>query len=248
MIKIQKEDMNMSLKEEIESAKIDIQNIGTIIDTKHNPAVSLFLSSIKSVPFIGDLIDDSLEHILTDFQSKKQQQLIEIISNVPIGTVTSDMINDVEFIMSFAKTKNAVNKLLNGDKVKFYGNLLTNGYLSERDKISTDEFEEYLELIDSLSYRELEYLSFFKEFSNKYRGRLVYQNWRQFSIEFRKKFQNRDAYSAFKRLQRTGFISEVVETADVEGETMSLDVNSIGFETESEFFRFNEIVLENLNH
>ena len=71
------------------------------------------------------------------------------------------MVNDVEFIMSFAKTRNAVNKVLNGDKVKFYGNLLTNGYLNGKEKISTDEFEEYIELINTLSYRELEYFIIF---------------------------------------------------------------------------------------
>ena len=142
----------MDSKEIIESAKLDLQNIDTIIDTKHNPVVSAFISSIKTVPYIGDLIDDSLEYTLTDFQSKKQQQLLEAINNAPAGIVTSEMVNDVEFIMSFAKTRNAVNKLLNGDKVKFYGNLLVNGYLSERDKISTDEFEEYLE---SVSYTHL---------------------------------------------------------------------------------------------
>lgn len=154
----------MDSKEMIENAKLDLQNIDTIIDAKHNPVLSAFVSSIKTVPFIGDLIDDSLEYALTDFQSKKQQQLLEVINNASIGIVTFDMVNDVEFIMSFSKTRNAVNKLLNGDKVKFYGNLLVNGYLSERDKISADEFEEYLELINSLSYRELEYLSFLKSF------------------------------------------------------------------------------------
>lgn len=237
----------MTSKEMIEGAKLDLQNIDTTIDIKHNPVISAFVSAIEKVPVIGDLIDDSLEYALIDFQSKKQQQLIEVINNVPTGTVTSNMINDVEFIMSFAKTKNAVNKLLNGDKVKFYGNLLVNGYLSEGDKISTDEFEEYLELINSLSYRELEYLSFFKEFSDKHRGRLVHQNWSQFSTEFRKTFQNRDAYSVFKRLQRTGFISEVIETSDVEEEALSLDIEIIGFETEPDFSRFNEIVLKKRN-
>lgn len=235
----------MDSKKMIENAKLDLQNVNTIIDTKHNPAVSAFISSIKKVPFIGDLIDDSLECTLTDFQNKKQQELLEVINNAPVGEVTSDMVNDVEFIMSFAKTKNAVNKLLNGDKVKFYGNLLTNGYLSEDEKISTDEFEEYLELINTLSYRELEYLSFFKKFADKYSGRIVYQNWREFKDIFRNTFQNRDAYAVFKRLQRTGFISEVIETADLEGETLSLDINSIGFEVGTEFSRFNEIVLEN---
>ncbi len=167
---------DMDSKEMIESAKLNLQNIETIIDVKHNPVVSVFISSIKTVPYIGDLIDDSLEYALTDFQSRKQQQLLEIINSAPVGTVTSDMVNDVEFIMSFAKTRNAVNKLANGNKVKFYGNLLVNGYLSERDKILIDEFDEYLEIINSLSYRELEYLTFFKEHSDKHKGRLVYQN------------------------------------------------------------------------
>lgn len=233
----------MDSKEMIESTKLNLQNIETIIDVKHNPVVSAFISSVKTVPYIGDLIDDSLEYALTDFQNTKQQQLLEIINNASVGTVTSDMVNDIEFIMSFAKTKNAVTKLSNGDKVKFYGNLLANGYLSERDKILIDEFDEDLEIINSLSYRELEYLTFFKEHSDKHKGRLVYQNWDEFRREFRKKFQNRDAYSAFKRLQRTGFISEVIETADIEDQTLSLDINSIGFEAEPEFSRFNEMVL-----
>ena len=233
----------MDSKNMAESAKLDLQNIDIIIDIKHNPVVSAFIESIKVVPFIGDLIDDSLESTLIDLQCKKQQQLLDVICNASTGTVTSDMVNDIEFIMSFAKIRNAVNKLSNGDKVKFYGNLLVNGYLSERDNISIDEFEEYLELVNTLSYRELEYLSFFKEFSDRYKGRLVYQNWKEFSKEFRDKFPNRDVCSVFKRLQRTGFISEVIETSDIEGETLFLDINSIGFETESDFSRFNEIVL-----
>ena len=234
----------MDSKEAIECAKLNLQNADTIMDIKHNPVASAAISFIKTIPCIGDLIDDSLEYALTDFQSKKQQQLLEVISNTPVGKVTSDMINDVEFIMSFAKINNAVNKLSNGDKVKFYGNLLVNGYLGEGDRILVDEFEEYLELINSLSYRELKYLSFFKEYSDKYEGRLVHQNWKEVRIEFRNKFQNRDAYSVFKRLQRTGFISEVIETADIEGETLSLDINSIGFEAEPEFSRFNEMILK----
>lgn len=60
--------------------------------------------------------------------------------------------------------------------------------MNGKEKISTDEFEEYIELINTLSYRELEYLSFFKEFSNEYNGRLVYQNWRKFVRNFEKNF------------------------------------------------------------
>lgn len=87
-----------------------------------------------------------------------------MIRNAPIGSITSKMLNGVEFIMSFMKTMDAVNKTLNADKVKFYGNLLINGYLLNSKKTSVDEFEEYIELINSLSYSELEYLSFFKTY------------------------------------------------------------------------------------
>lgn len=114
--------------------------------------------------------------------------------------------------------------------------------------ILTDEFEEYLELINSLSYRELEYLLFFKEFSDRYTGKLVHQSWNEFSTEFRNKFQNRDAYAVYKRLQRTGFISEVIETANIRGETLLLDNNFIGFEVEPEFNRFNEMVLKKIDN
>ena len=152
----------MDSKEMIDDAKMELQNVDTVIDVKHNPVISAFISTIKTVPYIGELIDDSLESVLSEFQSKKQQKLLEVIGQASLGTVTSDTVNDVEFIMGFAKTKNAVDKLSNGDKVKFYGNLLVNGYLNDKDKISVDEFEEYLELINSLSYRELEYLSFLK--------------------------------------------------------------------------------------
>ena len=134
----------MNSKEMIDDAKLELQNVDTVIDVKHNPVISAFISTIKTVPYIGDLIDDSLESVLSEFQSKKQQQLLEVISQASFGTVTSDMVSDVEFIISFAKTRNAVDKLLNGDKVKFYGNLLVNGYLNKEDKISVDEFEEYL--------------------------------------------------------------------------------------------------------
>lgn len=233
----------MTEKDTLESTKLSLQNTDTMSDVKHNPVVSPLLSLLKGIPLCGDLIDNSIESLLKHFQTQKQKELLNIIES-SAGTITSDMVNDVEFIMSYLKTGNAIAKLLNADKVKFYGNLLVNGYLSEQEKISADEFEEYLELLNSLSYRELEYLVLFKEFSSKHNGRLVYQNWTAFRMEFQNKFPNRNINSAFKRLQRTGFINEVIETGTVDEGTLSLDINSIGFEAEPEFFRFNEMVLK----
>ena len=44
----------------IDDAKLELQNVDTVIDVKHNPVISAFISTIKTVPYIGDLIDDSL--------------------------------------------------------------------------------------------------------------------------------------------------------------------------------------------
>ena len=91
----------MDSKEMISEAKLELENIDMVIDVKHNPVISAFISLMKEMPFIGDLIDDSLESVLSDFQSKKQQKLLEVIGQASLGTVTSDMVNDVEFIMAF---------------------------------------------------------------------------------------------------------------------------------------------------
>ena len=48
------------------------------------------------------------------------------------------------------------------DKVKYFGNLIRNGYLS-REYIENNEFEEYLEILNTVSYCEMQYLLFKKE-------------------------------------------------------------------------------------
>ena len=60
----------MDSKETFENTKQELQNVDTVIDIKHNPVVTAFISSIKKVPFIGDLIDDSLACTLEDLQDK----------------------------------------------------------------------------------------------------------------------------------------------------------------------------------
>ena len=72
----------MDSKEMISEAKLELENIDMVIDVKHNPVISAFISLMKEMPFIGDLIDDSLESVLSDFQSKKQQKLLEQLHQI----------------------------------------------------------------------------------------------------------------------------------------------------------------------
>ena len=156
----------MNDTETFESAKLSLQNVNSVIDAKNNPVVkSTILSVLKSVPLFGELLDSTIDSCLTTFQEAKRQELIDLIlSDV---TITSDMVNDIEFIFNFAKTIEAVNRLASNDKVKYFANLLKNGYFVS-DKILNDIFDEYLRLLSMLSYREIEYLWFlyFKYTSN----------------------------------------------------------------------------------
>lgn len=46
------------------------------------------------------------------------------------------MVNDVEFIINFARAKEAVQRLATTDKVEYFGNLIRNGYLQGNALIS----------------------------------------------------------------------------------------------------------------
>lgn len=74
-------------RNDLENKKIELQDIDKIVRVKHSPAVSTFISLIKTVPCFLDLFDDSLEYILQNFQNKKQQQLLDFINNTSEGTV-----------------------------------------------------------------------------------------------------------------------------------------------------------------
>ncbi len=139
----------MDKHEEFENAKLSLQNAEAVIDVKNNPVVkSTILSVLKSIPLFGELIDSSIDVYLSSFQESKRQELIDLIlSDV---TITSDMVNDIEFIFNFAKTVEAVNRLSSNDKVKYFANLLKNGYFV-CSKIQNDTFEEYLHLLSVLS-------------------------------------------------------------------------------------------------
>lgn len=58
------------------------------------------------------------------------------------------MVNDVEFIVNYARVREAVRRLATNDKVKFFGNLIRNGYLSDTH-IQSSVFDEYINILNS---------------------------------------------------------------------------------------------------
>lgn len=199
---------------QIDSIQDSLNTVKLIEEIKGNPCVkSTIISVLKSVPIIGELIDGTIDALLTDFQERKRAELINLILDDVF--VTIDMVNDVEFILNFAKTLEAVNKLSTNEKIKFFANLLKFGYFCEK-KITNDKFEEYLYLLSTLSYREISYLFFIFDYQIKHFK--VDQDSDHYSngmIEAFKEQFSSDIFefvSAYQKLCSTGFIIQFYKT------------------------------------
>ena len=161
------------MNEELELAKVSLKNANDYTNIKSNPVVeSVLMPIVKAVPVIGDMIDSSMNKVIEEFQEKKENELIEVILKDK-NSITSDMVNDVEFIVNFARTREAVRRLATNDKVKYFGNLIRNGYLSG-EHIENSKFEEYLDILNTMSYREIQYLIDYKKYcEEKSKGKKV---------------------------------------------------------------------------
>ena len=93
------------MNEKLEMAKNSLYNANEIKDIKENPVVeSVLLAPIKAIPVLGDLIDSSTNKLLNDFQQKKEQELLDVILQDD-HSITSEMVNDVEFIINLHEQK-----------------------------------------------------------------------------------------------------------------------------------------------
>ena len=242
-------DLGKSIEEnqqaEFDIAKAKLRAADTIVDIYSNPGVRIAINSIKAVvPVIGDLIDESLCAVLEDNQTKKRNLLLDIILSDK-QSITPDMVNDVEFIMNFAKVIEAVNRLARNEKVIYFANLIKNGYLvNSAFKISNDEFEEYFNEISRLSFRELEYLVFFWKYAENHGGRIAAHTWKSFSEEFNEKYNGQDPISVYRKLIKTGLIYEIKKGTYISKAAEELHLDNEGYGIDAGFKKFYEVVLD----
>lgn len=236
--------------EELELAKASLHNANDIADIKGNPIVdSVLMPLVRSVPIIGDMIDTSMNKVIEDFQKKKEKEFVEVILK-DNQLITPEMVNDIEFIVNYAKTVEAIKRLSTNEKVVYFGNLIKKGYLS-RIRIENNEFEEYLEILCNLSYREIKYLVFLKEHPI---GKGEISSWAKFCQLFHDEFgvANENPYYCYLRLKRTGFVDEeyslestsISQDSSGEYELDFTDIDSNGFSTTDSFEQFYRMVLD----
>lgn len=214
----------MSNIEDFESSKLSLINSEQLEEIKNNPATrATILSLIKAIPVLGELIDGTIDASLNKFQQSKRNELLDIILSTP-ETITTEMVNDVEFIINFAKTLEAINRLGSNDKVRYFANIIKNGYLSDQ-RITDSEFEEYLYALSTMSYRQINILIdlYIYEQNNvvednaedktKKNNKLAprHDTWSTFVNSEAEKYAitAEDVISMLSGIARTGFCSEV---------------------------------------
>lgn len=134
----------------LNEVKQKINEIERRIDSKFKIPVK---AAINLIPFLGEVFNEIGENILIKKQNESRKVLIDLIMK-DNEEITIELVKDIEFIMNFAKMVEVIDRLAKNDKIKYFANLLKNGYLYE-DRINNDEFEEYLNQLKELSYREI---------------------------------------------------------------------------------------------
>lgn len=234
------------MNEEFEVAKAELHSVEEIADIIKNPIVRNMFLAVQKIPKVGELVSASAEYLLEGFQNGKEQNLNEIILR-DNHTITSDMVNDIEFIINYSRTLDVVHRLATNDKVKFFGNLIRNGYLSG-EHIENDEFEEYLEVLVTLSYRQIECLAEFYQKSHSTNGKIIDKDWEEFKKN--SKYPENDVNFIFKQLVRTGFINECrgvisFDGDDMDGELLAdIDGSFLGYELDDSIMKFYDMVLK----
>lgn len=230
------------MSEKVDLIKKDLDRINVMQNIKGNPMVNATLiSMIKAIPFVGEMLDLSIDKRLEEFKNEKEQELLDVILKNK-NTITSDMVNDVEFIINYAKVMEAIQRLATNDKIKYFGNLIRNGYLSG-EHIESDEFEEYLDILNSMSYKEIEYLVGYKLYCDN-KGKVNQKGmdkWQGFLGEYCKEKDMAEMERIIymlPKLIRTGLVEPVYETTEAELNTEKRIVTVERTQVDIKYYRF----------
>lgn len=105
-----------------------------------------------------------------------------------------------------------------------------------------------LEVLVTLSYRQIECLADFYQKSHSTNGRLIEKDWKEFKKG--SKYPENDVNFIFKQLSRTGFINEYHAVISFDGgdedEDLGIDMNGtfLGYELDESLTKFYGMVLK----
>ena len=193
-------------------------------------AIAGSLNPIIALPSAVTVV--GIELLETALKERQERQLKTFFDKLNEGKITLDKetIANKEFLHRYFITLRTVLKTNRDEKIKVLADFFINRGSRNLDGSHTDIYEEYLGIIDELSYRELLILRTLEEFEKRLIGSSdgnIENGKLQKMIKYWAKFKN--TVSAFtegstlvpalmKRLERSGLF-QIVETISTIGDT-----------------------------
>ena len=174
-----------------------------------NPWIKALIQIVISGP--GSVIDTALTARIKEINSKRARIFFDQLNSGEIE-LTEELIKSEDFLHAFFSTFSAAQRTRREEKIQLFGNLLRNS-LTNKLINKTDEYEEYLKVLDELTYREIILLRLLESYERKYPhnpgqndAKRANRFWSEFIVEARNIFHtnNDEIDSMLIRLTRTG--------------------------------------------
>ncbi|RNI32830.1 hypothetical protein EFY79_19760 [Hanamia caeni] len=169
-------------------------------------------SLIKLIPH-GSIIDNKLTNFYTKEKARRLKIFYDELANGNIQ-LTEEVIESDDFIHKYYITLKAVLETRRDEKIQYFARLLKNSE-SELVNNPTDYYEDFIKVLDDLTYQELFVLKKLKEKEKEFeslQGRrlMIHKRfYRKFKIQLSEEIgiTEDEVLSIFIRLGRTGCIN-----------------------------------------
>lgn len=168
---------------------------------------------VNAIPTVGGSLDTLLNAVA-------EERAKEFFAELSKGSIefTEEIIQSEDFIHRWLITAKAAVNTRRREKIRLFARLLKSSFLSETS-VTTDEYEEYLSILDELSYREFLVLSTLERYErefppneNENELQKVYRFWEDFVSEIKQELDLTfdEVQAMLTRLNRTGCYETIV--------------------------------------
>lgn len=184
-----------------------------------NPAIRGIIGLVKNLNPATSILDEILLSSISDIQQKRIDQFFEELEKSNIQ-LSEEVVKSNDFLHKYMITVNAVAKTNRKEKIEVFAMLFKSSINNQGD-FTVDLYEEYLNILDELSCREIYILAKLYKYENKYPLKTNENDlqrctkfWDEFINEIKSDLNiTEDEIDAIlTRITRTGCYKEIVGT------------------------------------
>jgi hypothetical protein len=189
---------------------------------------ALIQVALAPIPYgIGSAIDDALTTALRNMREKRLQTFFDELASGK-HKLTEELIKREEFLHAYFATLKAAVNSRRTEKIKLFARLLLNS--ADSNNVDSETYEEFLNILDDLSIRELHILLILKQFEDVHPHEIVKTNdddgkpgndlqranlfWEEFEDTIKQKLnlEQDELRATLTRLNRTGLYETITGT------------------------------------